>query len=125
MEELIGGFENENNELRAKLDRLQTELALLKADWALQDYVITGVEKALNGEEVNDFMGSFTLVRMAIDLKAERDRLKADLRKYGRHSPADGITPMCERDKHSDNPCTCGFENALCANPESFLLMNP
>jgi chromosome segregation ATPase len=43
----------------------------------------------------------------------EIDRLRAALRKYGRHSPVDGITPMCERDKHSDYPCTCGFEDAL------------
>ena len=43
------------------------------------------------------------------------DQLKAKdeaLREYGRHGRrSDGI--ICEREKHSDYPCTCGFEQAL------------
>jgi BMFP domain-containing protein YqiC len=47
-----------------------------------------------------------------------RNRIKElteALEKYGSHSPADG-SPICERSKHSDYPCTCGFEAALGGN---------
>jgi hypothetical protein len=45
-------------------------------------------------------------------LTAHIKELTEALEKYGSHSPADG-SPICERSKHSDYPCTCGFEAAL------------
>lgn len=45
-------------------------------------------------------------------LQAENKQLKEALKLYGRHGRTDdGI--ICERQKHSDFPCTCGFEQAL------------
>jgi hypothetical protein len=35
------------------------------------------------------------------------------LRTYGRHGAVGG--PICERSKHSDYPCTCGFDAAMAA----------
>ena len=49
-------------------------------------------------------------------LSARNKELTEALEKYGSHSPADG-SPICERSKHSDHPCTCGFEAALGGKP--------
>lgn len=60
--------------------------------------------------------------RLKADIESYRNILKTDrevieqlqvaLQEYGRHGRnSDGI--MCERSKHSDYPCTCGFEQAL------------
>ena len=49
----------------------------------------------------------------SIDKEKEIERLRKALWKYGSHSPADGITPICEKSKHERFPCTCGFEQAL------------
>ncbi len=45
-------------------------------------------------------------------LQAEVERLKEALKMYGRHGRTDN-SPMCEKSKHSDYPCTCGFDQAL------------
>jgi len=48
-------------------------------------------------------------------IEAENVNLKNALQEYGTHGRAsDGI--MCERDKHSKYPCTCGFEQVLKEN---------
>ena len=39
-------------------------------------------------------------------------KLRKDLEEYGTHGRSSD-TIMCERSKHSDYPCTCGFEQAL------------
>jgi hypothetical protein len=52
-----------------------------------------------------------------IGLLARIKELTEALEKYGGHSPADG-SPICEHSKHSDYPCTCGFEAVLTAQKE-------
>lgn len=44
------------------------------------------------------------------DMKAFASSMKQALEKYGGHGYSD---VMCENDKHSDYPCTCGFNEAL------------
>ena len=44
-------------------------------------------------------------------LRAENERLKEALNLYGRHGRRGG--DICESSKHSDYPCTCGFDEAL------------
>lgn len=48
-------------------------------------------------------------------LEAENAKLKEALIEYGRHGKASDRI-MCEKDKHSDYSCTCGFEQALKGN---------
>jgi hypothetical protein len=43
---------------------------------------------------------------------AEIGKLREALKEYGTHGRRSDTT-MCERDKHGDYPCTCGFEQAL------------
>jgi len=52
------------------------------------------------------------LIGQVVELQAEIERLKDALVEYGTHGRSSN-TIMCERDKHSDYPCTCGFEQAL------------
>ena len=59
------------------------------------------------------------LVRMKDEvITAQAGSLKTRneaLIEYGTHGRSSDTT-MCERDKHSDYPCTCGFEQALKGN---------
>ncbi len=50
-------------------------------------------------------------------LKAENKRLQEALVIYGHHGRTDNTT-MCEHMKHTDYPCTCGFEQALKGDEE-------
>ena len=47
-----------------------------------------------------------------IELQAENKRLREALVIFGHHGRSDN-TEMCEHMKHSDYPCTCGFQQAL------------
>ena len=62
------------------------------------------------------------LVRMKDEvITAQAGSLKTRneaLIEYGTHGRSSDTT-MCERDKHSDYPCTCGFEQALKGNSDS------
>jgi hypothetical protein len=46
-------------------------------------------------------------------LRERVGELEAALLAYGSHSFKDGKHPICEASKHSDYPCTCGFQQAL------------
>lgn len=48
------------------------------------------------------------------EVYAERDAAREALRIYGRHGRND-TNVMCEHMKHSEYPCTCGFDAALAA----------
>ncbi len=51
------------------------------------------------------------LIRQNVELQTENEKLKEALLEYGTHGRRSNTT-MCEKDKHSDFPCTCGFEQA-------------
>jgi len=48
-------------------------------------------------------------------LQSKVKGLKESLIEYGTHGRRSDTT-MCEKDKHNDYPCTCGFEQALKGN---------
>ena len=44
-------------------------------------------------------------------LAKENERLREALKLYGKHRNDDVM--MCEKLKHSDNPCTCDFDEVI------------
>jgi hypothetical protein len=83
-------------EKEKRIAALQAELTAVKAS------------KLVFVPELSDDMKDTEIERLEDRVK----ELEGALEKYGSHSPADG-SPICERSKHSDYPCTCGFEAAL------------
>lgn len=51
-----------------------------------------------------------TALKLAADQAAEIKRLREALKKYGRHSTPE---TCCEKSKHSDFKCNCGFDEVL------------
>jgi predicted RNase H-like nuclease (RuvC/YqgF family) len=86
----------ENAALTARIKELEDELTAVKAS------------NLVFVPELSDDMKDTEIERLEDRVK----ELEGALEKYGSHSPADG-SPICERSKHSDYPCTCGFEAAL------------
>lgn len=62
------------------------------------------------------------LVATLSQLREENKGLREALAKYGWHGGAPG--PICERAKHSEYPCTCGFE-AVLASAQGAALSTP
>ena len=60
-------------------------------------------------------LGCAAYDKLSAEKQAQAERiaeLEKSLAEYGRHGrTSDSV--MCEREKHGDYPCTCGFDQAL------------
>lgn len=87
---------SENKELREEMKKKKGAAGVLQQ--------IVDKLKSLTGEQN---------VWKAIEkLQADKKRLREALSEYGRHGKRSDMI-MCEKSKHSNYPCTCGFEQAL------------
>ena len=84
-------------EIREELDRLTTELKAKDASLEASRKLVRMKDEVITAQ--------------AGSLKTRNEALI----EYGTHGRSSDTT-MCERDKHSDYPCTCGFEQALKGN---------
>jgi len=76
------------------------------------NYKLEKLHKQVLNKPITEHPDVQRLIGQVVELQAEIERLKDALVEYGTHGRSSN-TIMCERDKHSDYPCTCGFEQAL------------
>jgi FtsZ-binding cell division protein ZapB len=106
-------FVDSHEALRADVERLTAEHAALKtsdSQRVILEMLLSAIDTVLLGNEVSDFEESFPPVRQVIDLKDERDHLRAE------HAA------LREEIENWKGPCDlCGGD---CANSEKALVIH-
>ena len=101
----IDGLCQPCNDFNFKLEKLHKKVVVeLQAELKAKDASLEASRKLVR-------MKDEVITAQAGSLKTRNEALI----EYGTHGRSSDTT-MCERDKHSDYPCTCGFEQALKGN---------